>query len=240
MGEAGIAVRTLLDLAGEEIVRGARPAHGCRGVALDLNAGTCDRQNDARDACPVHGRKPLLAEIGEASEQMSCFLRSDIDHGRTPIVDRAGVQEMLFQGNLLDHASSWNFSWVMQIGVLYRIFAVLYIMLGEVEISNAWGGVSVAKKIRGVTFEENANNSMGLESYNLSHRFGYQSPNWPYFEDVKIERIHYMAKSGVLSPRITTSMHNTTHIDAPAHVVQGTPFIDEVPLPHFFGSGIVV
>ena len=81
---------------------------------------------------------------------------------------------------------------------------------------------------------------MGLEFYNLSHRFGYQSPNWPYFEDVKIERIHYMAKSGVLSQRITTGMHNTTHIDAPAHVIQGTPFIDEVPLPHFFGSGIVV
>jgi len=91
-----------------------------------------------------------------------------------------------------------------------------------------------------VRFEENLNNEMGLEFYNLSHRFGYQSPNWPYFEDVKIERIHYMAKSGVLSQRITTSMHNTTHIDAPAHVVQGTPFIDEVPLPHFFGSGIVV
>jgi kynurenine formamidase len=91
----------------------------------------------------------------------------------------------------------------------------------------------VAKTIRGVTFEENENNAMGLEFYNLSHRFGYQSPNWPYFEDVKIERIHYMAKSGVLSQRITTSMHNTTHIDAPAHVVQGTPFIDEVPLPHF-------
>ena len=80
----------------------------------------------------------------------------------------------------------------------------------------------MAKKIRGVMFEENHNNSMGLEFYNLSHRFGYQSPNWPYFEDVKIERIHYHAKSGVLSQRITTSMHNTTHIDAPAHVVQGT------------------
>ncbi|MFL5046574.1 MAG: cyclase family protein, partial [Xanthobacteraceae bacterium] len=98
----------------------------------------------------------------------------------------------------------------------------------------------MAKKIRGVTFEENTNNSMGLEFVNLSHRFGYQSPNWPYFEDVKIERIHYMAKSGVLSQRITTSMHNTTHIDAPGHVVEGAPFIDEVPLPHFFGSGIVV
>src|SRR5258705_5798147 len=102
------------------------------------------------------------------------------------------------------------------------------------------GEPSVATTIRGVTFEENHNNSMGLQFYNLSHRFGYQSPNWPYFEYVKIYRIHYHAKFGVLSQRITTSMHNTTHIDAPPHVVQGTPFIDEVPLPHSFGSGAVV
>ena len=94
--------------------------------------------------------------------------------------------------------------------------------------------------VRGANYQENLNNEMGLEFYSLSHRFGYQSPNWPYFEDVKIERIHYMAKSGVLSQRITTSMHNTTHIDAPGHVVAGTAFINEIPLPHFFGSGIVV
>ena len=95
-------------------------------------------------------------------------------------------------------------------------------------------------KVRGIDFQDNLDNPMGLEFVNLSHRWGYQCPNWPYFQDVKIERIHYMAKSGVLSQRITTSMHSTTHIDAPAHVVPGTPFIDEVPLPHFFGSGIVV
>ncbi|OSP55615.1 cyclase [Pseudoruegeria sp. SK021] len=95
-------------------------------------------------------------------------------------------------------------------------------------------------KVRGIEFQGNTDNDMGLEFYNLSHRFGFQNPNWPYFQDTKIERIHYMAKSGVLSQRITTTMHATTHIDAPAHVVQGTPFIDEVPLPHFFGTGIVV
>jgi hypothetical protein len=77
----------------------------------------------------------------------------------------------------------------------------------------------LAKKIRGVMLEENNNNTMGLEFYNLSHRFGYQSPNWPYFEDVKIERIHYHAKSGVLSQRITTSMHNTTCAGASICVV---------------------
>ena len=95
-------------------------------------------------------------------------------------------------------------------------------------------------KIRGIDFEDNLDNAMGLQFHNLSHRFGFQSPNWPYFRDIQIERMHYMAKSGVLSQTITTTMHVTTHIDAPAHVVQGTPFIDEVPLPHFFGSGIVV
>jgi hypothetical protein len=60
------------------------------------------------------------------------------------------------------------------------------------------GGDGMPIKVRGIEFESNLDNPMGLEFYNLSHRFGFQSPNWPYFEDVKIERIHYMAKSGVL------------------------------------------
>jgi kynurenine formamidase len=94
--------------------------------------------------------------------------------------------------------------------------------------------------IRGIQFEGNLDNAMGLEFYNLSHPWGFQVPNWPYFTDVQIERLHYMAKSGVLTQKFTTTMHSSTHIDAPAHVVQGTPFIEEVPLPHFFGSGIVV
>lgn len=79
-----------------------------------------------------------------------------------------------------------------------------------------------------------------LEFYDLSHPWGLQCPNWPYFQDVQIERIHYHAKSGVLSQRITTTMHSTTHIDAPAHVVEGTPFMDEIPLEKFFGTGVVV
>ncbi len=94
--------------------------------------------------------------------------------------------------------------------------------------------------VRGIQFEANTDNSMGLEFYNLSHPWGFQVPNWPYFTDVQIDRIHYMAKSGVLTQRFTTTMHSSTHIDAPAHVIAGTPFIEEVPLPHFFGTGIVV
>ena len=79
-----------------------------------------------------------------------------------------------------------------------------------------------------------------LEFYDLSHPWGDKVPLWPYFPDVKIERFHYHAKSRVLSQQITTFMHCTTHTDAPAHVIEGTPFMDEVPLDRFFGTAVVV
>ena len=53
----------------------------------------------------------------------------------------------------------------------------------------------------------------------LSHPFGAGSPLWPYFEDVKTERMHYVGKSGALSQKITTVTLCTTHADSPRRVV---------------------
>jgi kynurenine formamidase len=94
--------------------------------------------------------------------------------------------------------------------------------------------------IRGTEFEENLKNGTGLEFYDLTHPWGLGVPCWPYFEDVSIWRLHTMARSGVLTNRMTITMHSGTHMDAPAHVVEETAFMDEVPLPHFFGTGVVV
>jgi kynurenine formamidase len=80
----------------------------------------------------------------------------------------------------------------------------------------------------------------GVQFFDLSHPWGHNAPLWPYFPDVRIERFHYHAKSGVLSQQSTTFMHCTTHTDAPAHVIEGTPFIDELPLASYFGTGVVV
>ncbi len=76
--------------------------------------------------------------------------------------------------------------------------------------------------------------------YDLSHPFGHNAPLWPYFPDVKIERFHYHAKSGVLSQQITTFMHCTTHADSPAHVIEGAPYTDEIPLDSYYGTAVVV
>src|ERR1017187_9076714 len=74
----------------------------------------------------------------------------------------------------------------------------------------------------------------------LSHPFGSGCPLWPYFEDVKIEKMHYHAKSGVLSQRVTTVMHCTTHADSPAHVIEGLAYTHEIPLDSYYGTGVVV
>jgi kynurenine formamidase len=76
--------------------------------------------------------------------------------------------------------------------------------------------------------------------YDLSQPFGHNVPLWPYFEDVKIERVHYHAKSGVLSQKITTVMHCSTHADSPAHVIEGLQYTDEIPLDKYYGTGVVV
>ena len=79
-----------------------------------------------------------------------------------------------------------------------------------------------------------------VELVDLSHKFGHNCPLWPYFEDVKIERMHNHAKSEELSQKVTTVMHCTTHADSPAHVLEGMPYTDEIPLDKYYGTGVVV
>ncbi|MEM2544402.1 MAG: cyclase family protein [Nitrososphaerota archaeon] len=79
-----------------------------------------------------------------------------------------------------------------------------------------------------------------VEVYDLSHPFGPGVPLWPYFPDIRVERMHYHAKSRVLSQVITTVMHVSTHADAPVHVEEGFPSIEQVPIERYMGDGVVV
>ncbi len=80
----------------------------------------------------------------------------------------------------------------------------------------------------------------GLEFYELSHRWGYNTPTWPGYEDVKIERITNHAKFGVMTQKIVTVMHSSTHVNAPIHLLPGTESIGDLLLDAFFGNGVVV
>jgi kynurenine formamidase len=80
----------------------------------------------------------------------------------------------------------------------------------------------------------------GLHFYELSHRWGYNAPTYPGFEDIKLERITYHAKHGVMTQKIVANFHTSTHANAPVHLVPMAKGIGEVAVDRFFGNGVVL
>ena len=80
----------------------------------------------------------------------------------------------------------------------------------------------------------------GLELYELSHRWGMYTPIFPGYEEIKLERITHHAKQGVMTHKITTIFHTSTHLNAPIHLVPGAPAVGDLALQKFFGTGVVL
>ena len=80
----------------------------------------------------------------------------------------------------------------------------------------------------------------GLKFYELSHRWGMYTPIFPGYEEIKLERITHHAKQGVMTHKITTIFHTSTHVNAPIHLIPGAPAVGDLALQHFFGTGVVL
>ena len=80
----------------------------------------------------------------------------------------------------------------------------------------------------------------GLQFYELSHPWGYYTPIMPGYEDIKLERASYHARHGSMAQRFSTTMHTSTHLNAPIHLVQRAATVGNLPLDRFFGTGVVV
>jgi len=80
----------------------------------------------------------------------------------------------------------------------------------------------------------------GLEFYELSHPWGMYTPIFPGYEEIKLERLTYHAKHGVMTHKITAIFHTSTHVNAPIHLIPEAPAIGDLPLERFFGSGVVL
>ena len=80
----------------------------------------------------------------------------------------------------------------------------------------------------------------GLEFYELSHPWGMYTPIFPGYEEIKLERITYHAKQGVMTHKITTIFHTSTHVNAPIHLLPGAEGVGELALQRFFGTGVVL
>src|SRR5579884_3313024 len=65
----------------------------------------------------------------------------------------------------------------------------------------------------------------GLTFVELSHPWGMYTPIFPGYEEIKLERITYHAKHGVMTHKITTIFDTSTHVNAPIHLVPQAPAV---------------
>ena len=86
---------------------------------------------------------------------------------------------------------------------------------------------------------------MGKEVFvDLTHPFSAEIPRWPYFDKPIIDNAHTMAKGGVLTQKITCTMHTGTHCDAPRHVMEiefdgkRARYTHEMPIDAYTGDAV--
>jgi len=81
---------------------------------------------------------------------------------------------------------------------------------------------------------------MSLKVYDLTHTFTQFMPEWPSTPSVNIDVDKFHAKDGVYQVSWEGIMHRCTHMDAPLHVTECTPTINDYPLWRLFGTGVCI
>lgn len=74
----------------------------------------------------------------------------------------------------------------------------------------------------------------------LSHPFTSDMPVYPGSRPPVSVPVSRLAENGYLEHRITFYSHTGTHVDAPAHLIEGAPTIDQLPVTHFFGDACLL
>lgn len=74
----------------------------------------------------------------------------------------------------------------------------------------------------------------------LSHPITTGMPVWPCTPGPEIIPLATIADDGYAEQSIRMSSHTGTHLDAPAHIVEGGATLDRYPPERFFGKAVVV
>lgn len=73
----------------------------------------------------------------------------------------------------------------------------------------------------------------------LSHQINADTPVYPGDPKVKIEAAGILSKDGFADSLLTFGTHVGTHIDAPAHMIEGGKTLDQYPIDTFTGTALV-
>lgn len=79
-----------------------------------------------------------------------------------------------------------------------------------------------------------------LEIIDLSHTLETDMPIYPEAEPPHFERTAEIANHGFRETRLEMLTHTGTHIDCPAHLIEGGFPVDKVSLTKFYGPAMVI
>jgi kynurenine formamidase len=74
----------------------------------------------------------------------------------------------------------------------------------------------------------------------LSHPITANIPVWPGTPKPAFTDLCSIGRNGFGERWLQLSSHTGTHIDAPAHLIEGAASLDKLPVDTFFGSGVVL
>lgn len=76
-----------------------------------------------------------------------------------------------------------------------------------------------------------------MELIDLSHTLSPGTPVYPGDPKVEFEPVAQIGSRGFSVTGLRMGMHAGTHIDAPAHMIQGGALLSDFPIERFFGRG---
>lgn len=79
-----------------------------------------------------------------------------------------------------------------------------------------------------------------MKLVDLTHIFTDAMPTYPGDPMSRIQQAAWLKKDGYADHLLSTGLHVGTHLDAPAHMIEGGKKIHELPLEMFSGKGVVV
>ena len=79
-----------------------------------------------------------------------------------------------------------------------------------------------------------------MKIIDLSHTITPNMPVYPGTEQPIFIEANSIDQHGFAEKKLTFYSHTGTHIDAPAHIIENQPQLDELPLSSFFGQALCI
>jgi kynurenine formamidase len=79
-----------------------------------------------------------------------------------------------------------------------------------------------------------------LKIIDLSHSINPDMPIYPGDEPPSLKKVATIKKEGYRETEITIYSHTGTHIDAPGHILENGPFLDNLEVSYFFGKATII